>query len=90
MACVESPLGTGTKSCRPYPVPTFSISSGCSSSLYSRFLIADKYTAGVEKRFSLHVYRLKAKAKAALLCFIPIGVSRQMEQKVALNVSSPP
>lgn len=30
-ACVESPSGTGTKSCRPYLVPTFSISSGCSS-----------------------------------------------------------
>lgn len=29
-ACVESPSGKRTKSCRRYPVPTFSISSRCS------------------------------------------------------------
>lgn len=32
-ACVESPSGTGTKNCRPYPVPTSSISSGYSSTV---------------------------------------------------------
>lgn len=98
-ACVESPSGTGTKNCRPYPVPTSSISSGYSSAvccLLSLFLTHWETTQMIRNSvdlflrcswwslFSTYIKPL------TLSCFILSGVCRQTGQRVVLNVSSPP
>lgn len=75
-ACVESPLGKRTKSCRHYPVPTFSISSRCSLTKLEVFAV-------LPTEFSWVLC-------ASFHSLMFPGVCRQTGRKAVQSVLSPP